>query len=158
MDVTLRAQHRADSRWRIAPHGVSSTVPMATRTKRRGAKGRSRATTKTTARKSTRKTGQPKGLVHALRTWKDRLRNRLGRQTDDVWGIVLIVVSLLMMLSFFGLAGPEAIFLHCLPAYRGKEVSAEILDGPDSVVWDEAENRLHAQKAIIAWCLGVEIG
>jgi S-DNA-T family DNA segregation ATPase FtsK/SpoIIIE len=45
-------------------------------------------------------------MVHALRTMKDRLRNRLGRQTDDVWGIVLIVVSLLMMLSFFGLAGP----------------------------------------------------
>jgi len=48
-------------------------------------------------------------------------------------------------------AKPSAIFLHCLPAYRGYEVSAEVLDGPQSVVWDQAENRLHAQKALMAW-------
>ena len=53
-----------------------------------------------------------------------------------------------------GLAAPDAVFLHCLPAYRGYEVSAEVLDGPQSVIWDEAENRLHAQKGILAWCLG----
>jgi ornithine carbamoyltransferase len=53
-------------------------------------------------------------------------------------------------------AAPDAIFLHCLPAYRGSEVSAEVIDGPQSAVWDEAENRLHAQKAILAWCLGVD--
>jgi ornithine carbamoyltransferase len=53
-------------------------------------------------------------------------------------------------------AAPHAIFLHCLPAYRGNEVAAEVIDGPQSVVWDEAENRLHAQKAILAWCLGVD--
>ncbi len=51
------------------------------------------------------------------------------------------------------LAGPDAIFMHCLPAYRGKEVTAEVIDGPQSVVWDEAENRLHAQKGILLWCL-----
>ena len=51
------------------------------------------------------------------------------------------------------LAGPEAIVLHCLPAYRGKEISAAVLDGPASVVWDEAENRLHAQKALLVWLL-----
>jgi len=50
-------------------------------------------------------------------------------------------------------AGPEALFLHCLPAHRGEEVTAEVMDGPRSVVWDEAENRLHAQKGILAWCL-----
>lgn len=48
-------------------------------------------------------------------------------------------------------AKPDAIVLHCLPAYRGSEISAEVLDGPQSVVWDEAENRRHAQKAILAW-------
>ena len=52
------------------------------------------------------------------------------------------------------LAKPDAIFMHCLPAYRGNEVTASVIDGPQSVVWDEAENRLHAQKGILAWCLG----
>lgn len=50
-------------------------------------------------------------------------------------------------------AKDDAIVLHCLPAYRGKEISAEVLDGPRSVVWDEAENRLHAQKAVLVWLL-----
>ena len=52
------------------------------------------------------------------------------------------------------LAAPDAVVLHCLPAYRGKEISADVLDGPQSVVWDEAENRLHAQKALLTWLLG----
>lgn len=53
--------------------------------------------------------------------------------------------------ELFGLAKPDAIFMHCLPAYRGYEVSAEVIDGPRSVIWDEAENRLHAQKALMVW-------
>ena len=50
-------------------------------------------------------------------------------------------------------AAPDAVVLHCLPAYRGKEIAAEVLDGPQSAVWDEAENRLHAQKALLIWLL-----
>ncbi|MFT4306003.1 MAG: ornithine carbamoyltransferase [Microbacterium sp.] len=55
--------------------------------------------------------------------------------------------------ELMSLADPEAIFLHCLPADRGFEVDAEVIDGPQSVVWDEAENRLHAQKALLVWLL-----
>ena len=57
--------------------------------------------------------------------------------------------------ALMGQAAKGAVFMHCLPAYRGLEVSASVIDGPQSVVFDEAENRLHAQKAILAWCLGV---
>jgi ornithine carbamoyltransferase len=55
--------------------------------------------------------------------------------------------------ALLGKAPDHAVVLHCLPAYRGKEIAAEVIDGPRSVVWDEAENRLHAQKALLAWLI-----
>lgn len=56
--------------------------------------------------------------------------------------------------KLFSLAKPEAVFLHCLPAYRGMEVTEEVIDGPNSVIFDEAENRLHAQKAVMVMTMG----
>ncbi|WP_353203126.1 ornithine carbamoyltransferase [Sphingomonas sp.] len=53
-----------------------------------------------------------------------------------------------------GCAKPDAVFLHCLPAHRGEEVAAEVIDGPQSLIWAEAENRLHAQKSVLRWCFG----
>jgi ornithine carbamoyltransferase len=55
------------------------------------------------------------------------------------------------------IASANAIFMHCLPAHRGEEVTEEVIDGQQSVIWDEAENRLHVQKAIIAWCMGMKV-
>lgn len=60
--------------------------------------------------------------------------------------------------KLMGYAKPDALFQHCLPAYRGKEVTAEVINGPQSVVWDEAENRLHAQKALLTWLIGKQRG
>ncbi|CAN1515869.1 ArgF Ornithine carbamoyltransferase [Caulobacteraceae bacterium] len=56
--------------------------------------------------------------------------------------------------DLMALADSRAVFLHCLPAHRGEEVSDAVIDGPQSLVWDEAENRIHAQKSILAWCFG----
>ena len=56
--------------------------------------------------------------------------------------------------ALMDLADPEAVFLHCLPAHRGEEVTDAVIDGPRSLIWDEAENRIHAQNSILAWCFG----
>ena len=56
--------------------------------------------------------------------------------------------------ALMALAADDALFMHCLPAHRGEEVAAEVIDGPQSVVWDQAENRLHAQKALLELLMG----
>ena len=56
--------------------------------------------------------------------------------------------------ALMDLAARDGVFMHCLPAHRGEEVTDEVIDGPRSLIWDEAENRLHAQKSILAWCFG----
>jgi ornithine carbamoyltransferase len=55
--------------------------------------------------------------------------------------------------AMMALANPDAVFMHCLPAHRGEEVTDPVMDGPQSLVWDEAENRLHVQKGILTWSL-----
>jgi ornithine carbamoyltransferase len=55
--------------------------------------------------------------------------------------------------ELMSLANPDALFMHCLPAHRGEEVAAEVIDGPQSIVWEEAENRLHVQKALMEYLL-----
>ena len=79
--------------------------------------------------------------MHDSQSAKERRHNQLrGYQVND---------------ALMAQAKPDALFMHCLPAHREDEVTSAVMDGPHSVVWDEAENRLHAQKAIMRWCLGV---
>jgi ornithine carbamoyltransferase len=77
--------------------------------------------------------------MHDSQTARERRHNQLRPyQVDD---------------ALMAQAKPDALFMHCLPAHRNEEVTSSVMDGPHSVVFDEAENRLHAQKAIMRWCL-----
>jgi ornithine carbamoyltransferase len=79
--------------------------------------------------------------MHDSQTAKERRHNLLrGYQVNE---------------ALMAQAKPDALFMHCLPAHRGEEATSAVMDGPQSVIFDEAENRLHAQKAILRWCLGV---
>ncbi len=80
-------------------------------------------------------------------TWISMGKEEEAAARTEVFGAWSVTTEL------FAQASDDAILLHCLPAYRGKEVAAEVIDGPRSVVWDEAENRRHAQKAVLAWLL-----
>ena len=82
-------------------------------------------------------------------TWKSMSDERAVSEEIDTDALGAFQIDAARM----ALANPKAIFMHCMPMYRGSEVTAEVADGPQSVVYDEAENRLHAQKAIIKWCL-----
>ena len=75
----------------------------------------------------------------------------MGGRNDAAW--VERFVPFRVDEALMALAAPDAIFMHCLPAHRGQEVTDGVIDGPQSVVWDEAENRLHAQKGVLTWCL-----
>jgi ornithine carbamoyltransferase len=85
--------------------------------------------------------------VVATDTWVSMGKEDEARARADAFGAWQLDAALL------GTAAPDAIVLHCLPAYRGKEITADVLDGPQSAVWDEAENRRHAQKAMLTWLL-----
>lgn len=86
--------------------------------------------------------------VVATDTWVSMGDERGAAEAEALFGAYRLDGALLAE------ASPDAVVLHCLPAYRGKEITAEVIDGPASVVFDEAENRLHAQKAVLAWLLG----
>lgn len=81
--------------------------------------------------------------VVATDTWVSMGQDGAGRES--------VFMPYALTAELFARADPEAIVLHCLPAYRGKEIAAEVIDGPRSAVWDEAENRRHVQKAVLAW-------
>jgi ornithine carbamoyltransferase len=83
----------------------------------------------------------------ATDTWVSMGKESEADRRDEPFRPYSVTTELL------GKAAADAIVLHCLPAYRGKEIAAEVIDGPQSVVWDEAENRLHAQKALLTWLL-----
>jgi ornithine carbamoyltransferase len=102
---------------------------------------------------------------HCYQLFKDPLKACQGADlvTTDVWTSMGFEAENEARLKAFGAwcvdgrmmaqAKPEALFMHCLPAHRGEEVQAEVIDGPQSVVWEEAENRLHVQKALMEWLL-----
>jgi len=74
----------------------------------------------------------------------------MGKEADSA-GRLEALKDHALTTDLMAIAKPDAITMHCLPAYRGKEIAADVIDGPQSVVWDEAENRRHAQKAILTW-------
>jgi ornithine carbamoyltransferase len=82
-------------------------------------------------------------------TWKSMSEERAEAEPVDTAALEPYRIDAEKM----ALADKDAIFLHCMPVYRGNEVTADVADGPQSVIFDEAENRLHAQKAILKWCL-----
>jgi ornithine carbamoyltransferase len=85
--------------------------------------------------------------VVATDTWVSMGKEEEAQARDEPFRPYAVTEALLAK------AADHAIVLHCLPAYRGKEIAAEVLDGPRSAVWDEAENRRHAQKAVLTWLL-----
>jgi ornithine carbamoyltransferase len=83
--------------------------------------------------------------VVATDTWVSMGQESDGQDRQQIFAAYALTGALLSH------AAPDAIVLHCLPAYRGKEIAAEVIDGTQSVVWDEAENRRHVQKAVLAF-------
>ena len=78
----------------------------------------------------------------------------MGQEEDQARRAAAFAADYQVDAALMAQAAPDALFMHCLPAHRGEEVAAEVIDGPQSVVWEEAENRLHAQKALLEFLLG----
>ncbi len=85
-------------------------------------------------------------------TWVSMGREQQAAERERLFAPYAVTSRLLAM------AAPDAVVLHCLPAHRGLEIAAEVIDGPQSAVWDEAENRRHAQKAVLTWLLRISEG
>ena len=92
------------------------------------------------------------GRRRAPTCWSPTPGRRWARRTTD-WTGSRPFKPFQVNAELLSLADPDAVVLHCLPAHRGYEITDEVIDGPQSAVWDEAENRLHAQKALLVWLL-----
>ena len=99
-------------------------------------------------------TRDPQTALHGATVISTDVWTSMGQEDESARRLALLGNYTLSQARLAS-AAPAAIVLHCLPAHRGEEITGEVIDGPQSRVWDQAENRLHVQKAVLEWCAGV---